>query len=217
MGFDVSDIGGDNEAAVFNINGETIGLAFMSIPIPWNDIEGTAQYSYNWPNALAELKHHTGHAILSITTSYNSPIERFRILSKVLCSILITTECIGVYQGGQSLLIQRKEYLYYLEELERDNTPVLLWVYIGLREYAGENGCYTYGLKDFEKQEIEIIDSKLSLEELYDFILNITAYIIESDITLKSGETIGLSAEQKIPITSSKGRFVEGQSFKLEI
>lgn len=215
--YEIEDFAGDDEAASFSINGETIGLAYMSIPIPWDDIEGTAKYAYNWPNAVVELENHTGHAILSVMTSHNSTLERFKILSKILCSILITTECVGVYQGSQSLLIQRDLYLYYLEELEKNNAPVPLWIYMGLREYTDRSSGYTYGLKEFNKQEIEIIDSKLSLEELYNFLQNIAAYIIENDITLKTGETIGFSAEQKIAITSSKGKFVEGESLKLEI
>ncbi|MNY58126.1 hypothetical protein D3C86_1944270 [compost metagenome] len=55
------------------------------------------------------------------------------------------------------------------------------------------------------------------MEELYGFILNITSYIINSNITFKDGETLGYTEDQKIKITSSKGQFVEGQTLKLEM
>ena len=92
-----------------------------------------------------------------------------------------------------------------------------MWIYIGLKKIETGNCAYTYGLKDFQKTEIEIVNSKLSLEELFDFLFNISSYIIENNITLKNGETIGLTADQKAPIKLSKGQFVEGQSLKLEI
>lgn len=214
---DVTDIAGDDEAASFNVNGEEIALANMPVQIPWGDIEGTAQYAYNWKSALKDLEGHTGHAIVSVMASQNNSVDRFKILSKVLGSILMTSEAVGVYQGSQSLLIPRSQYLGHLKALEEDDVPVMLWIYLGLRETANGNCAYTYGLKDFEKPEIEVIDSKLSLDELFDFLFSITSYVIGSNITLKNGETIGLTAEQKIPIKLSKGQFVEGQSLKLEI
>jgi len=216
-GLDVTDIGGDDEAASFNINDETIALANMQVQIPWGDIEGTAQYAYNWPSALKDLTGHTGHAIVVITTEKRNPLERFTILSKVLGSILITSDAIGVYQGNQSLLIPRQQYLNHLEELKETGVAVALWIYIGLRKLAKGNCAYTYGLKDFQKTEIEIIDSRFGLEELFDFLYNITSYIIGTNVTLKNGETIGLTAEQKIPIKLSKAQFVDGESLKLEL
>jgi hypothetical protein len=210
-----TDIEGDQDVTTFGINGETVAIAYMPVPIPWADIEGTAQYAYNWTKAAEELKEHTGHAIVSIMAGQGSTLERFTILSKVLCSILNVSDAVGVYQGSQSLLIPRQQYLNHTEELQNGDVPVMLWIYIGLRKIATGNCTYTYGLKDFQKQEIEIIDSAQSLDELYGFMSNIAAYVIGNDVTLKAGETLGSTAEQKMPITLSKGRFVEGESLKI--
>jgi hypothetical protein len=216
-GFEITDFGGDENVAVFNVNGESVAIANMGIQIPWGDIEGTAKYAYNWPNVLEDLKDHTGHAIVTVMAGQKSPLDRFKILSKVLCSILITSNSVGVYQGSQSLLIPSKQYLNNIEALKSNGTPVFLWVYIGLKKYKTGNSAYTYGLKDFQKQEIEVIDSSLSLEYLLEFLGNIASYVIANDITLKNGETVGYTADQKVNVTISKAQFVEGQSVKLKI
>ncbi|MDR3697887.1 DUF4261 domain-containing protein [Mucilaginibacter sp.] len=214
---EITDFDGDDNVATFKVNGEMVAIANMPVQIPLGDIEGTAKYAYNWPKALDDLKDHTGHAIVSVMAGLKSPLDRFKILSKVLCSILITSNSVGVYQGSQSLLIPSEQYLNNIEELKDDGTPVFLWIYIGLKQYKTGNSAYTYGLKDFQKQEIEIIDSSLSLEELLQFLGNIASYVIANDITLKNGETVGYTADQKISVTISKGQFIEGQSIKLEI
>lgn len=214
---ELTDIEGDDDSAAFKIDGETVAIAYIEGQIPWEDIEGTAQHAYNWLNALDELKDHTGHAIVTILAGQKSPLERFKILSKVISSILTTSNAIGVYNGVQSLLTPPKQYLDIVEELKEDGIPVPLWVYIGLRESATGNSAYTYGLTELEKQEMEIIDSKLDLEELYSFLLNITSYVIGNDITLRSGETFGYTVDQKIAVTLSEGGFIDGQSFKLKI
>lgn len=64
---------------------------------------------------------------------------------------------------------------------------------------------------------MEVINSKLNIEELYNFVSNIATYVINSNVTFKDGETLGYTEDQKINITSSKGQFVEGQTLKLEM
>lgn len=212
----ICDFTGDDNSAVFKIEGEIVALAYMSAPIPWEDIQGTAQYAYNWQTAIEDLENHNGHAIVSIMSSQKSPKERFAILSKLLCSILSTSNAIGVYQGSQTLLISKSEYLDNIEEIQQ-GTPLALWIYIGIRPSEQGNSIYTYGLTEFAKQEMEVINSKLHIEELYNFISNISAYVINSNVTFKNGETLGYTEEQKIKITSSDGQFVEGQTLKLDM
>uniref|UniRef100_UPI0026300573 DUF4261 domain-containing protein n=1 Tax=Fluviicola sp. TaxID=1917219 RepID=UPI0026300573 len=79
------------------------------------------------------------------------------------------------------------------------------------------NSAYSYGLTAFDKLEMEFINAPLDLKDLHAFLSNICAYVIKSDVTFKSGETLGYTEDQKIRITQSKGQFVEGQSFKFEM
>lgn len=213
----VSSIEGNNDTAILTIDGEMVAIAYMPVPIPIGDIEGTAKYAYNWQSVVDDLKEMNGHSIVSIMAGKKPAIDRFKLLTKVLYSILATSNAIGVYQGSQSLLIPKEQYLNSTEQIKDDELPIGLWVYIGLRKTDKGNSVYTYGLTEFSKQEIEVINSRLDLEELYDFITNISAYVINSNVILKSGETFGYTADQKVKITSSKGHFVEGQSLKLDI
>lgn len=212
-----SDINGDSGTVAFSIQGETVALATVPVQIPWGDIKGTAQYSYNWITAEKDLEKHNSHIIITVMSKNKSEIERFGILTKVLSSILATSNCIGVYQGSQSLLIPKQQYLDGAEALKSNQIPIDLWVYIGLRISENGNNAYTCGLTAFGKPEMEFINAKLDLQEMHSFLSNICAYVINSNVTFKSGETLGYTAEQKIKITKSKGQFVEGQTLKLEL
>lgn len=213
----ISDIEISADTSSFKIDDETVAIAFLEFPIPKEDIEGTAQYAYNWPSAIKDLENHTGHAIVTILSSPNASLNRFAAFTKVLHAILQTSESVGIYNGTQSLLIPKSQYIAYAEELENGKLPAMLWVYVGLRRVPKGNSAYTYGLKLFNKNEIEIIESQQPIEELFDFLVNLTTYIINSDVTLKQGETVGLTMEQKIPVTISPAVFVEGQSIKLSM
>ncbi len=217
-GIDVSDINGTEGTITFSMEGEVVVLSTMPVQIPWGDIRGTAQYAYNWQTAEEDLKEHNSHIIVTLlSTKDNTAVSRFGTLTKVLTAILATTDCIGVYQGTQSLLIPKDQYLDSAEALKFGQIPLHLWVYIGLRRGEKMNSAYSYGLTAFDKLEMEFVNAPLDLKDLHAFLSNICAYVVKGDITFKSGETLGYTEEQKIRITRSKGKFVEGESFKLEI
>lgn len=52
--------------------------------------------------------------------------------------------------------------------------------------------------------------------ELYEFLIDIANYVITCDVKLNDGETIGFSAEQKLPITVTKGVVFEEDTIKIE-
>lgn len=216
-GIEATDINGSSGTVSFSVQGEMVILATVSAHIPWGDIEGAAKYAYNWSTAMADLENHNSHAIVTIMSSNNSTKERFAILTKVLTAILATSNCIGIYQGTQSLLIPKDQYLDSAEALKSDLVPLDLWVYIGIRRGEDRNSAYSYGLKAFDKLEMEFVNVPLDLRELHTFLSQICGYVVKSNVTFKNGETLGFTADQKIKIVQSKGIFVEGESFKLEL
>lgn len=214
---DVRDVDGREGTVAFSMEGELVVLSTMPVQIPWGDIQGTAQYAYNWQTAEEDLKNHNSHVIVTLMSNNNAAVSRFGTLTKVLTAILATTDCIGVYQGSQSLLIPKDQYLDSAEALKSGQVPLHLWVYIGLRRGEKTNSAYSYGLTAFDKLEMEFINAPLDLKDLHAFLSHIGAYVVKSDVTFKSGETLGYTEDQKIRITQSKGKFVEGESFKLEM
>lgn len=214
---EVTKVSGSNETVNFAVQGEVVALLSMQFQIPWADVQKTAQYAYNWTTAAEDLKHHNAHVIVTVMSNTKSQIERYGIWTKVISSILATSNGLGVYQGSQSLLISKEQYLDSAEVLKSGLIPVDLWVYIGLRKGDIGNNAYTYGLTAFGKLEMEFINANLELGDMYSFLINICAYVIKSNVNFKSGETLGFTMEQKIKITKSPGLFVEGQSLKLEL
>lgn len=216
-GLDIKNIEGDDATATFLIDDTLVTLALMPAPIPEEELEPLYKTSYLWRNAIKETKENTQHAIVSLLSNNISDLERHLLLTKINASILRTCEnSVGVYQGSAKLLLEKSIYLGFADSIKKDSLPIQLWVYIGLVTKNGKNSVYTYGMNKFGKSEIEIIDSNLKMDNLYfDTLLPILNYILESDVILKNGETIGFSEEQKIKITESEAIYSEGNSLKL--
>ena len=175
-------------------------------------------YSYLWQDVEKETQEHTQHAIVSILSDNLSPVETYSLLTKVNASILKTSpSAIGIYQGSTTLLLPKDLYLDLADLLKEEMLPLQLWIYMGIINQEDKTSIYTYGLKEFGKTEIEIIESPMNSDDLYYFLLSILQYVLGSDVTLKDGETIGFSEDQKIKITESKAVYLEGNSLKLDV
>ena len=214
----VKDIEGDDTVAILTIEDETVAIALMPIPIPTQELEPLYEYSYLWDGVEEETKAHTRHAIVSVMSGSKDIIKRYSILSKVNASILRTCEnAIGVYHGTSTLLVPNELYINLAELMKENTLPIQLWVYVGIINDGNKSSVYTYGMKEFDKSEMEIIDVDMESSELYYFLSSIIEYVLAEDIILNDGETIGFTEDEKIKITESKAVYVDGNSLKLEL
>jgi hypothetical protein len=70
-------------------------------------------------------------------------------------------------------------------------------------------------LKEFDKVEMEVINSSRSLEDIRDFLFDIAHYVLDNDVTFHEGQTCGTTEDERVSIKFSKGELVEGETFKL--
>lgn len=71
-------------------------------------------------------------------------------------------------------------------------------------------------MRKFGKEEMEVYAANADLNDVRDFLLDIVTYVLDYDVTLNDGETIGFSEEQKLRITLSDAVALDGKSLKLE-
>lgn len=212
----VDDKDASDETSVLTIDNYHIAIVNMPVPIPGNEIQETASFNYYWENGKIESTKHKGHIIVSITNGGSNPIKENLLFNKVVSSILNKSKSLGVYIGGRTLLISKAFYQENVEDISEENLPINNLIYFGIRTENNKHSVYTYGLKDFGKQEMEIVESKHNLEDLLGMMYNLTSYVIVSNVTLKDGETIGMSEKQKLKIKQTKGKYLDGQTLKID-
>lgn len=205
-----------DETSVLTIDGYNVAIANMPFPIPADDIKTAAEFNYFWQDGVKESAHHKGHIILSVMNAGKEPVKENILFSKVASTILKSTKSLGIYIGGRTLLLKKDFYLQNIEMMTENQLPLYCWIYFGFRKEKGKHSIYTYGLADFNKKEMEIIDSDQSMSTLNSMMFNLTHYVILNNVTLNNGETIGMSAQQKLKITESKGKYLRGNTLKIK-
>jgi len=122
---------------------------------------------------------------------------------------------VGIYTSGT--VFQPQMFIEMAEIMKSEpSLPLLNLVHFGLVRTEEGMNAYTHGLQSFGKDEIEIIGSNATPAELREFLIDISDYVLSQNVTLRDGETIGFSAEQKLPISRSEGVYVGGASLKIQ-
>jgi len=204
-----------DQTCVFNVEGCRIGMSLMPVRIPAGEFDSLFPVSLYWDNAEEETATHQSHVVVFLSSETASAIERYSLFTKVVESILMETNSLGVYQGNQTLLVSRKNYIDFAQSLHTGDIPLTLWVFFGMQATQKGNTLYTFGLSGFNKLEMEIVDSPKDMGDLYEFLMNIASYVISGDVSFKEGETVGYTENVDAQIHISKGVCLDGNTIKL--
>ena len=204
----------DKDMLVGDIDGIMVAVALMPAPIPNNEAVDNAKTNYRWKGAVKIAEEHKAHILVSLLGEPDL-VEGAKLYTKIISALTKQENCTGINVLGTVLNPDMyRDFTKYYEE--NNMFPVENMIFIGLYSSEDEKiNAYTYGMEGFGKKEMEIIGSSQNPEDIYYFLQGVADYVITSDVILQDGETIGFSAEQKIPISESKGIAVNGATLKL--
>lgn len=191
------------DSLVFDVGDMIAAVSMMPTPVPDGEAEECAKNNYMWPEAEKTAKEHKAHIMIAVIGKEESLIERGKLYVKLLSVCCHQKHITGIYTSG--VVFQPRFYEGFSGMLKEDSLPIYNWIWFGL--YRTEKGIsgYTYGMECFGKYEMEILDVDADPSEVRDFLASMAGYVLEYDVVLNDGETIGLSATDKHKITRSKG------------
>lgn len=204
------DRGGKDDALVFEM-GDMIGAAsLMPGPIPGDEAQACAENNYLWPEAVDAAKAHAAHIMVTVVGKETDAAARGRLFVKLAAACCGQPGVLGVYASG--VVFEPAFYAGMAEVMKEGELPLNNWIWFGLYRREGGVCGYTYGMDVFGKEELEVLDADAEPSEVREFLVNLAGYLLASDVTLKDGETIGFSAEDKHRITRSPGVALPEQS-----
>lgn len=190
-----------------------VRIACMLVPAPKQGAEEAGTRNYEWPEASKAAAGHVGHVEIGVMDCEN-PLQRHVLFTMIASSMLKQDNVIGLYQ--YPVVYRPQTYIEAAQVLARDEFPITCWVYIGL--YQDEEGLwnsYTYGMEDFDREEMEILHSQEGLISLYQFMVQIVTYLISENDTLEPGQRIGSDAQHSYEVTRSKAAAFDGETLKI--
>lgn len=202
---------------VFDAEGMTAAISLMDFPVPEGEAEHWAQSNFmDRERAAAAAKAHKAHVLVAIMDKMSEGRTRRQmgeLYVKLVSTLLKAPNALGVYTNGTVWLPDY--FIQVSQDLKEGRLPLLDLVFVGLVQYEKGICGWTNGLRSFGKDELEVRDSRQSPKDVHELLLNVSGYLIDQDVTLRDGETLGYTADQKLPITRSEGFNVEGMSLKI--
>ncbi len=205
-----------DDALVFDVDGMIAAISLMPYPIPDGEAEVNAENNYMWSEAVKAAKAHKAHIMVAVLGGNEEDlIERGKLYVKLVAACCRQKYATGVYTSG--VVFEPRFYEGFADMLKDDELPIFNWIWFGL--YRNEKGVcgYTYGMDAFGKDEIEVLDTDADPNDLRDFMASIVSYILDDDVELHDGETIGFSEDDKHKITRSKGVSLPEEQMTLKI
>ena len=195
----------------FNVGDEFLGLVVIPAPYPAADLEGPIATSWMWPAQppISDVKRHRAHLLITMTGGAMDPVRRRLILTGVTALAARQAGVMAVYWPEAALLIFPPAFVGMADKIKSPEAPPLyLWVDLrAFRNSDGTTGLFTVGLQALGHMEIEIPRIEMKANDLREWLLSIICYLLENGPVLKDGQTIGMSAEQKIRIRHCPSRF----------
>ncbi|MGQ8875852.1 DUF4261 domain-containing protein [Paenibacillus sp. TSA_86.1] len=198
----------------FEVDGMQVVCAHIAAPVPNHEVEENAKLNILWPEAEQVTSRHKSQIIVSVLNATDATLGH-ALFTRTASALLQLDHALAIYMAP--LVVEAGKYVEVSRGLKEDELPVSLWVFIGLYQSNEGASAYTYGLRNFGKDEMEIIGSSKPLSDVFEMMFMTTTYVVENDVTLHDGETLGFTAEQKLKITRSRGIATEGESLKISL
>ena len=211
----VDDPDDDGKLVYADVEGMRVVVGLIEAPVPNGEAEYWTQGNYMWKDGVEIVKTHKAQLIVCILSDSDDVLAKGRLYVKLAASALKQENAIAFYNEGA--VFPPDMYRAFCEPMKNGALPLLNLVWFGIFGNDKEIGIYTYGMRRMGKEEMEVYVPKenADLNAIRSFLLDIVDYVLSGNVTLKDGETIGFSAEQKLPITLSKGIAVDGDTLKI--
>ena len=212
--YDASE-GKDNDALVFEVGDMLAAVSLSTSHIPGGEAEANAENNYMWEDAVKIAREHRAHIMVAVLGKEKDLLEKGKLFTKMLAACCRQKYATGVYTSG--VVFEPRFYEGFADMLKEDELPIFNWIWFGL--YRNENGMngYTYGMDVFGKDEMEVLGTDANPNQLRDFLASLVSYVLENDVELHDGETIGFAADDKHAITRSPGVSLPEDQMTLKI
>ena len=205
----------DDDALVFEVGDMLAAVSLADYPIPGGEAEANAENNYMWPDAVKVAKKHRAHIMVAVLGKEDDLLEKGKLFTKLVAACCRQKYATGIYTSG--VVFEPHFYEGFADMMRNDELPIFNWIWFGLwQDENGMNG-YTYGLDSFGKDEMEVLNADAEPSDLRDFLASLASYVLENDVELYDGETIGFAADDKHTITRSPGVSLPEEQMTLKI
>ena len=190
-----------------------VQAAMLTVPMKEaNAVNGCAM-NYEWEGSVEAVSAHRGHVQVAVLDCENA-MRRYVLFTMIVSTMMKQENVIGLYRYPK--VYRAEDFIEQAEIMKKEDIPILLWVHIGLhQDAAGLWNCYTYGMEDFGKEEMEILHCKAHVLDMYQFMIQLAKWVISMDQTLTPDQGIAFGENEVYRVERSEAVAYDGTTLKI--
>ena len=200
---------------VFEIPGAMIVIGFVPEAVPDGEAERFAKNNETWKEALEVTKEHKAHLMIAVLPGEKKPLDAGMDYVKIVSSALEDPSAVAVYTSGT--VLEPKAYQNEVQNMKDGKLPIDNWLHFGFYQNEAGNNAYTIGMDAFGKDELEILGSKRTPEELNAFLMRTAIHVLQDDLMLHEQTVYQDEDGTEIDIKREDAVAVEGHSIQFAI
>lgn len=190
--------GATENLRTFTIGDFTAAATLVPRSIPWSQLEGPAETAWYWPRAVAELRGHTAHILLTLIDEGGRSVDKALALTRLTAAVTATASSVGVFWGPGRLVHSPDGFLDQATQAHPRNLPLFLWVDFRVEETDNGLRLFTTGLEALGGNELEVENYPGEPQQLLEFVYNVAHYQLDRNRIINDGDTIGLTDEVRV-------------------
>jgi len=207
----VGDAGQVDGSLALTSDGLNVMVMPMGVAVPGNDAIENPHISPFWKGDRERFRRHAAHWIV-VVFGDEPPMAEAQELSRILVMLSSQIkEVSGICWGPTTMWIDPAEF----EKLTND--PELIgripaWVSVHAGDMNGQVSGYSSGLDALGFMDIEVFGFNGPAVELMGWIYDLATYIVDRGQVINHGETVGQTAEERIPVRHARSSFDRKQT-----
>jgi hypothetical protein len=179
----------------------TAMIALMPMPIPDGEAEQAVERSLAALSGQAPACEHSAHLVVSLFAgdAGRVPVERLTAFTSLLAAVTRAADSVGVYWGNAGATHDR-EFFLSTAAAHEVGARLLLWTGISAaREPDGRLSFLSLGMGQLELPNLYLVVPEHAEGPVASFF-DLLAYAISRGEPIPDGDTVGFSAEQRLPV-----------------
>jgi hypothetical protein len=193
----------ENGEDIFSVvlpNGRTTFVAFVPAPVPDGEAEQFVPYSISAVGSGWQLPEYPAHAMVTLMGDEDTvTIESLDLFTKVVAAVVESSTAVGVYWGATGAT-HNAEFVLDVANAE-GLLPVMLWNGISIADGGpGRLSMLSLGMEQLGLPNLMLTTPSERGNAAIEMMLDLLNFLIERGEPIPEGDTIGFTAEQRLPI-----------------
>ena len=188
-----------HETIGFEVGPAVGAVGLIREPIPEGEIQAANKPAITWPDAGERMAVQKAHLICTIAGQVEKQTAAF-LLTKIVAAVCVVAPAVEVYWGAATVVHSPEVFVAQAREMTEEVLPLYLWIQFAVSVREEKTTLRTHGMASLGFMEMEIVESSHPPVEVVGFAFNICHYLLDNGPILGDGQTIGMSATQKVPV-----------------